>query len=293
MTRLVVLALVVCAALAAQTTNNAYVLPGDTIIPRIDTGQTGTANDGTPLGTFMTFQFINISAGPASIQMSFVETDGSPLQMSFELCDNSLATGMQGSCFSALGSDGLPTDQGAISNGSFLLDTLPVKGVSYARTFINGPRTFGYARILSQPRDAIAVSANFSQQAAKGDGSPRELFTASVPLSTSLQSIFMVPALNAGSTATLAIVSVGGGMVLLRAFNSNGTELCSVTRNTTVGEALAFVLAAPDVLPCTANRETMVEVSGPALAGVGFTFLGEAFSTQPVYGPLPAAMMMP
>ena len=287
MRRLLPLILATCVALVAQTTRNAYVLPGDTIIPRIDTGQTGTAAGGTPLGTFMTFQLINLSAGPASIQMSFVGTDGNPLPLNFELCDNDLAAGEQGTCFSALGNDGLPTDQNAISNGTFLLDTLPVGGVSFARTFINGARTFGYAKILSQPAGAIAVSANFNQQEAKPDGTLRELFTASVPLSTSVQEKFFVPALNAGSTATLAVVSVAGGMVNFRALNSNGAELCTTNRNTTVGEALAVVIAANDFLPCTANRETVVEVTGQALAGVGYTFLGEAFSTQPVYGPVP------
>ncbi len=140
---------------------------------------------------------------------------------------------------------------------------------------------------MSQPANSVAISANFNQQEAKADGSLRELFTASVPLSTSLQTKFFAPALNAGSTATLAIVSVAGGAVNLRALNSNGTELCTVSKNTNVGEAVAFLIAAQDFLPCTANRETVVEVSGQALAGVAFTFLGESFATQPVFGPTP------
>ncbi len=117
MKRMVVLTVVACSTLLAQSnsakgpsTNNAFVLPGDTIIPRIDTGQTGTAMDGTPLGTFMTFQIMNISPGPANVQMSFVATDGSPLSLKFEICKNTLPLGGQGSCFEQLGADGLPTN---------------------------------------------------------------------------------------------------------------------------------------------------------------------------------------
>jgi hypothetical protein len=293
MNRMFLLSLALCTALICQagaegpSKNRGYVLPGDTIIPRIDTGQTRTAANGTPLGTFMTFQIMNISASPASVQVAFVGTDGNPLTLKYELCRNSLPTGGQGSCFAQLGADGLPMDAGVISEGTFMSDTLPVGGIAYARTFINGPRVFGYATVLSQPSNGVAVSANFNQQEAKPDGTLRELFTASVPLSTSLHTKFFSPSLDATSTATLAIVSVGGGQVNFRARNSAGTELCFASRATLVGEALAFSIGAPDFLPCAQSRETVIEVTGQALAGVAFTFLGEAFSTQPVYGPVP------
>jgi hypothetical protein len=288
-TRLLILAIAAGVALFGQTRRNAYVLPGDTVIPRIDTGQTGSANDGTPIGTYMTFQILNISGGPASLQMSFKGLDGSPLALNFELCDNDLAAGLTGSCFSPLGNDGLPTDEDAIDNGTFLLDVLPVGGVAFARTFINGPRTFGYATIQAQPAGAIAVSANFNQLAANPDGSLRPLFAASVPLSTSVQQKFFAPALNAGSTAALGVVSIAGGEVNLRALNSDGAELCTNSIDTTVGEAFANTVAA--LLPCTANRESMVEVTGEALAGVAYTFFAESFATQPVYGPVPAPVL--
>jgi hypothetical protein len=291
---MILLSLMLCTALISQvgaetlSKNRGYVLPGDTIIPRIDTGQTGTAPNGKPLGTFMTFQIMNISASPASVQVAFIGTDGSPLTLKYELCKNSLPSGGQGSCFSQLGNDGLPMDAGAISEGTFMSDTLAVGGIAYARTFINGARVFGYATVLSQPANGVAVSANFNQQEAKPDGTLRELFTASVPLSTSLHTKFFSPALDASSIATLAIVSVAGGQVTFRARNSVGTELCFASRATLVGEALAFSIGEPDFLPCAQGRETMIEVSGQALAGVAFTFLGDAFSTQPVYGPVPA-----
>jgi hypothetical protein len=231
---------------------------------------------------------MNTGATTANILLSFHDTSGNPLNLRFEICKNTLASGESGSCFSPLGDNGLPADENAITEGTFIADTIPAGGSSFARTFINGPRLVGYATLLSQPERAVAVSANFNQQAARSDGSLRPLFSASVPLSTSVQKKFFVPALNAGTTATLAIVSVAGGSVNFRALGSGGTQLCTASRSTTVGEALAFLIGAPNFLPCAAGRETLIEVTGQALSGVGFTFLGEAFSTQPVYGPAPA-----
>jgi hypothetical protein len=210
----------------------------------------------------MTLQLVNFTNAAASVQVSFFDSTGNPMVINFEL-------------------------DGAAGTASFLTKALGAKGSSFARTFPMGATQVGYARIQSTPADSIAVSATFNQ-AVEG----RPLFQSFIPLSSGVQDRFLVPVLNAGpSTGAIAIVSLAAQTVTLTARDTTGVSLCSATRMFNAGEHTAFIVTDMAALSCTANRNTVLEVSGPqkALSGIGITAQDSgAFSTQPVYGPVPA-----
>ena len=117
------------------------------------------------------------------------------------------------------------------------------------------------------------------------------MFQSFIPLSSAVQDRFLVPVLNTGpSTGSIAIVSLIAQEVTLTARDTNGVPLCSGTRMFAAGEHTAFIVRDFPALNCTANVDSILEVQGPekALSGVGITAQDSgAFSTQPVYGPVP------
>jgi len=239
-----------------NASKDAFVLPGDVILPQIATGGDGAQ------GFFMTFQSVNITNAAASVQISFFDSTGNPMVLDFV-------------------EDGTPV------TASFLSKTLGAKGSSFARTFPMGATQVGYARVQSTPPNSIAVSATFNQAV-----TDRPLFQSFIPLSSGVQDRFLVPVLNSGvSTGSVAIVSLVSQQVTLTARDTNGVALCSGTRMFAAGEHAAFVVSSLAALSCTANVDSILEVQGPekALSGVGITAQDSgAFSTQPVYGPVPA-----
>ena len=239
-----------------NASKDAFVLPGDVVVPQIATGGDGT------FGLFMTFQFVNITNAPALVQVSFFDSPGNPMVLDFE-------------------QDGTP------GTATFISKALGAKGSSFARTFPMGATKVGYARVLSTPANSVAVSATFNQ-AVEG----RPLFQSFIPLSSAVQDRFLVPVLDVGSsTGSVALVSLVAQQVTLTALDTNGVALCSGTRTFAAGEHAAFIVRDFPALSCTANQTTVLEVEGPekALSGVGITAQDSgAFSTQPVYGPVPA-----
>jgi hypothetical protein len=210
----------------------------------------------------MTFQTVNITNAAASVQLSFFDSSGNPMVLDFE-------------------QDGTP------GTATFLSKALGAKGSSFARTFPMGATKVGYARLQSTPENSVAVSATFNQ-AVTG----RPLFQSFIPLSSAVQDRFLVPVLNTGpSTGSIAIVSLAAQEVTLTARDTNGVPMCSGTRMFAAGEHTAFIVRDFPALNCTANVDSILEVQGPekALSGVGITAQDSgAFSTQPVYGPVPA-----
>ncbi len=61
-----------------NASKDAFVLPGDVLIPQIATGGDGTQ------GFYMTFQTVNITNAPASVQISFFDSAGNPMVLDFE-----------------------------------------------------------------------------------------------------------------------------------------------------------------------------------------------------------------
>lgn len=240
---------------AADAQKEAFILPGDILIPQVATGGDGT------YGLFMTFEFVNMTNGPATVQVTFSDSSGNPMVLSFE-------------------QDGAPVQ------ATFLSKAFGAKGSSFARTFPTGPTQVGYARVTSIPENAVAVSATFNQ-AVEG----RPLFQSFIPLSSGIQNRFLVPMLNAGaSTGSIAIVSLAAQDVTLSVLDANGVTQCSTTRTFAAGEHTAFVAKDMPGLACTANVNTVLEVQGTqaALGAVGITAQDSgAFSTQPVYGLVP------
>ena len=115
-----------------NASKDAFVLLGDVLIPQIATGGDGTQ------GFYMTFQTVNITNAPASVQISFFDSAGNPMVLDFE-------------------QDGTP------GTASFLSKALGAKGSSFARTFPMGATKVGYARVQSTPALSVAVSATFNQ----------------------------------------------------------------------------------------------------------------------------------
>ena len=233
----------------------AFVLPGDVIVPQIATGGDGT------FGIFMTFQLVNFTNNAASVQISFFDSSGNPMVIDFE-------------------------QDGQAGSASFMSAALGAKGSSLARTFPSGATQIGYARVLSQPANSVAVSATFNQAVPD-----RPLFQSFIPLTSGLHESFMVPVLNAGPfTGSVAVVSQVAQTVTLTVRDFSGVSLCSTTRAFAVGEHIAQIVTNIPGLECAAGRDSMLEIQGPSgsVAGIGITAEDSgAFSTQPVYGPVP------
>jgi hypothetical protein len=174
---------------------------------------------------------------------------------------------------------------------SVFMIAVGAKGAAFARTFpIGNPPQIGYAQITSAPARSVAVSATFNQVVPG-----RPLFQSFIPLSTSVHDQFFVPVLNGGSsTGSVAIVSLAEQEVGLTLRDRNGIVLCSATKMFTAGQHRAFVIKTDRELGCAPDRNTVLEVIGAlgGLAGVGVTAEDTgSFSTQPVYGPVPAPIL--
>ena len=238
------------AALAGQARRDAFVLPGDQVIPQIATG--GDA-------FFMAFQFVSFTDGPATVQLSFFDGLGLPMMISHE-------------------QDGAPLTD------NVLTDTIAAGGIEFAVTSPSGPVQIGYALVESIPENAVAVSTAFNQIVPG-----RPLFQSFVPMSTALHNRFFVPFLNAGAlTGAIAVVSLVTQDVTFTARDNGGIDLCNDTQSFGAGEHVAFVIH--DRLACTAGIDGVLEVRGSSigLAGFGVTAQDEgAFVTQPVYGEIP------
>ncbi len=240
------------AAADSAGAKNAFVLPGDTIIPQI-------ANGGGSF--FMTFEFMGITDSAATVTLAFFDSAGNAMSVPY-------------------------IQDGVELTATTLIETVGLKGIEFARTKLDAETVqTGYARVSSAPENAVAVSASFNQVVAD-----RPLFRAFIPLDSVLHSAFFVPAINSGTqTASMAIVSLLEQDVAVVARNTNGVELCRVDQQFNGGQHMAFLVR--DQLPCTAGINAIVEVAAGdenGLAGFGLTAEDSgAFSTQPVYGPLP------
>ena len=62
-------------ALGADGVKNAFVRPGDTVVPQVATGSADQAAG----GFFMTFQMFNITDAVASVQVDFFDQTGNPM----------------------------------------------------------------------------------------------------------------------------------------------------------------------------------------------------------------------
>jgi len=249
----VLLASALCSAVADSAgAKNAFVLPGDTIIPQI-------ANGGGSF--FMTFEFMGITYSAATVTLSFFDSAGVAMSVPY-------------------------IQDGVELTATTLIETVGPKGIEFARTKLDAANVqIGYARVSSAPENAVAVSASFNQVVAG-----RPLFRAFIPLDSVLHRSFFVPAINTGTqTASIAIVSLLEQDVAVVARNTNRVELCRVDPKFNAGQHMAFLVR--DQLPCTAGINAIIEVAAAVengLAGFGLTAEDTgAFSTQPVYGPLP------
>jgi len=224
------------------------------VIPQIATG--GGA-------FFMSFQFVNASANPASVTVSFFDSDGVPIAVPY-------------------------LQDGAVTTATTLVDTISPNGIEFARTVLDAEETqIGYAQITSSPRGRISVQTTFNQVV---EGRP--LFQAFIPTATESTDAFYLPSVNAGGqTSSLAVVSATEQDVAYIARNQNGVELCRAGRPFLAGEHRAFIIR--EMLPCLVGVRGIVEVRGAEsdgrLFGVGITAQDDgAFVTQPpVFAPPP------
>ena len=252
---LVLLLLLAVAGWAAEppTPEGGPPIP-DGIIPQIATG--GGA-------FFMDFQFVNASGNPASVTISFFDSDGMPMAVPY-------------------------IQDGAVTTATTLIETVSPRGIEFARTVVDAEDTqIGYAEVESTPPGRIAVQSTFNQVV---EGRP--LFQAYIPTATNLSNAFFLPAVTtAGQTGSMAVVSLTAQNVTYTARNLNGVELCNAGRPFLAGEHRAFILR--DILPCLAGVRGIVEVRGASeqglLFGVGITAQDDgAFVTQPpVFAPAP------
>ena len=250
LTSMLICVLSLAATLSGQTRRDAFVLPGDQVVPQVATG--GDA-------FFMSFQFVNFTDRAASIQLSFFDGSGDPMMIPYE-------------------------QNGVALTNNVLTDTIAAGGIGFAVTSSSGPVRIGYALVESIPENAVAVSTAFNQIVPG-----RPLFQSFVPQSTVLHDRFFVPFLNAGGfTGSIAVVSLLAQDVTFSARSANGIDLCNDTQSFEAGEHVAFVIH--DRLPCTAGIDGVLEVRGSSigLAGFGITAQDDgAFVTQPVYGEVP------
>ncbi len=253
--RVLALTAVCCATAWSQSKPpprvNAFVLPGDRVIPQVATGGDSF---------FMKFQMKNLTDQAATIEISFFDDAGLPLSVPY-------------------------VQDGAQVTGTMLTDTVAPNGIEFAQTQLSGPILIGYALVSSTPPLSVAVSAAFNQVI-----SGRPLFQAFVPLASDLHDRFSIPVLNTGGfTASIAVVTTAAQQLTFIARNQSGVELCRDTRMFAAGEHQAFIVR--DRLPCTAAADGSLDVVGQqvGLAGFGLTAQDAgAFVTQPVYGPIPA-----
>jgi hypothetical protein len=210
----------------------------------------------------MDFQFVNSSALPATVTLTFFDSDGVPMAVPYV-------------------QDGIP------STATTLVETVAPGGVEFARAVLGAVDVqVGYAEMISSNFFAISVQSTFTQVVPD-----RPLFQAYIPEDTNInKGRFFLPSVNTGSqTSSMAVVSGVAQNVTYIARNRNGVELCSAGRPFMKGEHRAFIIR--DMLPCLVGVDgIIVEVVGSEnerLFGVGITAQDSgAFVTQPPVAPL-------
>jgi len=144
-----------------------------------------------------------------------------------------------------------------------------------------GPITLvGVALAEAGTSGGVVMNAVLTQ---KVDGRPD--FQASVPSTDRFGTNFQFPYRNDGPyTTTVAFVSNADQTLTAIARDSDGTELCRVGQQMTVGQHVSFLISDPAWLPCTADTKGVIEIV-PAEGGSGtmiaFLFNDQgAFTTQ-------------
>ena len=144
-----------------------------------------------------------------------------------------------------------------------------------------GPNTLvGIALAESGTSGGVVMNAVLTQKVA---GRPD--FQASVPSTDRFGTNFQFPYRNDGPyTTTAAFVSNAAQTLTVIARDANGLELCRVGRQMTFGQHVSFLVSDPAWLPCTADRQGVIEIV-PAEGGSGtmiaFLFNDQgAFTTQ-------------
>jgi hypothetical protein len=236
-----------------------FILPGDTVVPQI---ANGTLEGGQFF--FMIFEFMNITNGMASMELRFFDSNGDPMALP-------IAQGKEKGTGSFIGVGGTFT---------------PGQGGVTVTSPVDAPVQIGYATLSSMPSESVAVLGIFNNQV---PGS--RMFQASVPMETRLHDKMFMPYLNTGGfVSSLAVVAGLAQNLTLIARDYLGVELCRTTKALALGEHYPFLIR--DRLPCTVDREGILEVQGQfGLSGIGFFAADEglgAFVTLPVYGVLPA-----
>ena len=113
----------------SQSRKDAFILPGDSIIPQVATGGGNW---------FMTFQFVNLTLNSASVTLSFFDSSGNPMSLPY-------------------------IQDGSETNSATLGDTVAPGGIEFATTVVDAEDAkIGYARVQSTPEGAVAVSAAFN-----------------------------------------------------------------------------------------------------------------------------------
>jgi hypothetical protein len=228
------------------------VINAEGVIPQIATGG----------GSFyMDFQFVNSSALPATVTLTFFDSDGVPMAVPY-------------------------VQDGIESTATTLVETVAPGGVEFARTLFDAPDVqVGYAEVVSSIFYAITVQSTFTQVVPD-----RPLFRAFIPEDKNTnKGRFFLPSIDTGSqTSSMAVVSGVAQSVSYIARNRNGVELCNSGRPFLKGEHRAFIIR--DMLPCLAGVDGIVEVvgsEGERIFGVGITAEDSgAFVTQPPVDPV-------
>ena len=237
---------------AAEPKSKAVVINAEGVIPQIATGGGSF---------FMDFQFVNSSVLPATVTLTFFDSDGVPMAVPY------IQDGIQ-------------------STATTLVETVAPGGVEFARTVLDAVDVqVGYAEVVSSIFNVISVQSTFTQVVPD-----RPLFQAYIPEDTDPdKGRFYLPSINTGiQTSSLAVVSGVAQNVTYIARNRNGVELCSAGRPFMKGEHRAFVIR--DMLPCLVGVDGIVEVVGSEderLFGIGITAQDSgAFVTQPPVAPV-------
>lgn len=144
-----------------------------------------------------------------------------------------------------------------------------------------GPTTMvGIALAESGTSGGVVMNAVLTQKVA---GRPD--FQASVPSTDRFGSNFQFPFRNDGPyTTTAAFVSNSNQTLTAIARDGAGMELCRVGRQMTVGQHVSFLVSDPAWLPCSADRQGIIEIvpaNGGSGAMIAFLFNDQgAFTTQ-------------
>ena len=166
----------------------------------------------------------------------------------------------------------------ALGTMSVIAAVVAFPSVDFYTLPAGGPLNVGYALIESSDFRAAMVNAVLTQQV---PGRPD--FQASVPSLDRTMDLMRFPFRNRRPfTTTVATASsfVGTDLTAI-ARDSSGLELCRNSFFMAEGDHTALILS--DVLPCTADRDGLVEITADFLGVTAIAFLFNdfgAFTTQ-------------